>query len=127
MKGYFDASPEQIQAFIQLPVHSSIHMLNYLKFKDQVEDTGLSGKEQYDAYIKAATPFLIKAEAKILYSGSPKFTLVGPEGDMDWDQILIVEYPSKQHFFKMVTDKAYPADLRKLALQDSRLYFCEGK
>ena len=121
------ACPEQIQAFIQLPVDKPLHMLNYLKFKEKVAENGLSGKEQYDEYIKAAMPFLAKAEAKMLYSGSPKFTIIGPAEDPKWDKILIVEYPTKQHFFQMVTDKAYPAHLRKMALEDSRLFFCEGE
>ena len=127
MQNYLDATREQFMAFLQLPVDKPLHMLNLLKFKDQVEEAGISGKEQYEIYIKAATPHIEKAGAKVIYYGIPQFTLIGPEEETLWDELLIVEYANKEVFVNMVTAKDYPADLRKMALADSRLVFCVAK
>jgi hypothetical protein len=48
-------------------------------------------------------------------------TLIGP-GDEEWDEILLVEYPSKAAFFEMTGDPDYPREIRGGALADSRLY-----
>ncbi|NJL13574.1 MAG: hypothetical protein HC913_11590 [Microscillaceae bacterium] len=35
--------------------------------------------------------------------------------------MVLVEYPSKEHFLEMIKNPAYPSHLRTAALQDSRL------
>ena len=96
-------------------------MTNLLKYAT-LEDQNVDGKKAYDTYIKAATPFIQSADAKMIYGGDYSLTIIGPEGDREWDKILIVEYPSVQAFLKMVTAPDYPSELRKKALQDSRLF-----
>ena len=43
-------------------------------------------------------------------------------GGEDWDEVILVEYPSIQAFFAMTGDPDYPSALRAGALADSRLY-----
>lgn len=124
MNTYLDITSEQAKAFGALSVDTPLQMLNLLKFKDQVAETGLSGEEQYKAYMKAATPFLQKANGVVLYLGKPKLTLIGPQS-LEWDKVLIVEYANKQDFINMSRAEGYPFELRSLALADSRLIFCE--
>jgi len=124
MNKYLDLTKEQFKAFMEYPTGEKLQMLNLLKFKDKVEATGKSGGDQYKDYLKAAAPFTIKANAKITFYGTPKFNLIGPKNDLEWDKVLIVEYPTKNDFIAMITNKDYPANLRKMALSDSRLIFC---
>ena len=126
MQKYLDITRDQYKAFMAISIDGPLHMLNLLKFKKQVSENGLTGAEQYKIYLKAAMPFIKKANAKVLYYGKPQLTLIGPEGDLEWDEILIVAYPSKTNFINMATAEGYPSELRKLALEDSRLIFCEG-
>lgn len=124
IKTYFEAEKEQFMAFLQLSIDQPLQMLNLLKFKDKVEETGLTGAEQYKQYMIAAAPFFQKTNAKILYNGTPQFTIIGPQNELEWDKVLIVEYATKEDFVNMVTQKEYPGHLRKMALTDSRLVFC---
>lgn len=124
MDKYLDLTKEQFKAFMEYPTGEKLQMLNLLKFKDKVEATGKSGAEQYKAYLKAAAPFTTKANAKIVFYGAPKFNLIGPQDELEWDKILIVEYATKNEFINMISNKEYPAALRKMALLDSRLIFC---
>jgi len=98
-------------------------MLNLLKFKDKVEGTDLTGKEQYDLYMKAAAPFLKNAKAKVLFYGQAHFSIIGP-ADLEWDKVIIVEYETNEAFINMATQKDYPDHLRTAALADSRLILC---
>jgi len=51
--------------------------------------------------------------------------LIGPQ-ELEWDKILIVEYAKKSDFINMITTEGYPAEMRKSAIEDSRLIFCEA-
>jgi uncharacterized protein (DUF1330 family) len=112
---YYKASTDQIKAIQALDAEGPLIMLNMLRFRPD------GGAEQYAEYVAAAAPFLAKAGAKINYAGSVHGTLIGP-GDEDWDEILLVEYPSKAAFFEMTGDPDYPREIRSGALADSRLY-----
>ena len=118
---YLDGTREQFMAFMALPEEGPFHMLNLLKFKEVVDDSGKSGREQYNEYMRAAAPFLQKAQADVLYYGEVHMNLVGPADEKDWDKVLIVAYTSKEDFANMVTHPDYPTALRNAALADSRL------
>lgn len=116
---------EQLKAFSLLPAGKPVVMMNLLKFKDTVAETGLSGAESYKEYMKAAMPFFQKANAEILYLGKPQRTLIGPEVEVLWDKILLIKYKTPVDFLKMITAKGYPAHLRDQSLEDSRLIQCD--
>ncbi len=125
MQKYLDLTKEQFLEFIKIPVDTPLQMLNLLKFKSHVEETGVTGAEQYKNYMKETVPFFQKSNAKVLFYGSPKYTVIGPQGELEWDKVLIVEYAKKEDFINMITAEGYPSEVRKLALEDSRLIFCE--
>jgi len=124
MQKFLNSEKEQFVEFIKRPFDTPLQMLNLLKFKDHVEETGLTGKEQYKEYMKATAPFFQKSNAKVLFYGNAQYTIIGPKGELEWDKVLIVEYEKKEDFVNMVTNKDYPSNLRTLALEDSRLIFC---
>lgn len=123
LQTFLDANKEQFMAFMALPIEGPLKMLNLLKFKKVVEETGKSGLETYHDYMEAAKPFFSKVNVKITFYADAEFSLIGPQ-ELEWDKVLIAEYATKQDFVKMVTMEGYPAEIRKSALVDSRLVFC---
>ncbi len=124
-QSYLEINPEQFKTFAQLPMDTPVVMLNLLKFKDKVPETGLSGAESYKGYMRAATPFFAKANAEVLYMGKPQSMLIGPEDESLWDKVLLVKYRTIADFLGMVKAEGYPAHLRAQALEDSRLIHCK--
>lgn len=118
---YLDLTKEQFKSFIELPTEGPICMLNFLKFKKN------GGKETYKKYMVAAQPFFEKANAKIIFFGKPQFTLIGDPNEELWDEILIVEYADKSDFIEMISTPGYPAEIRREAVEDSRLIFTKNK
>lgn len=124
-QSYLEINQEQFKAFAQLPMDTPVVMLNLLKFKEAVPETGLSGAASYKEYMKQAMPFLVKANAEVLFLGSPQTMLIGPEDEEAWDKLLLIKYNSIADFLGMVKAEGYPAHLRTQALEDSRLVHCE--
>lgn len=106
-------SPENIAALQAMSLDGPVIMLNLLRFRPD------GGEAEYRRYGEAAMPFLIEAGATIRYFGHGAATVIG---DDEWDEVVLVEYPTLQAFFEMTGNPAYPSDLRSGALDDSRLY-----
>ncbi len=121
---YLKMNPGQVSGFAKSAPENPVVMLNLVKYKALVPETGMTGKESYKEYMRQATPFFIKAKAEIAFYGSPKHMLIGPEEDTLWDDVLIVKYNSVSDFMTMIMAKGYPSDLREQALEDSRLIHC---
>ncbi|WP_064791327.1 DUF1330 domain-containing protein [Shewanella woodyi] len=110
-----------------------IVMVNLLKFKDQADYTKLAsshpdhaltitGKEAYAIYGEAVTPMVEEVGGQILWQGNTRFTFIAPDEET-WDEVVLVQYPSRAAFLKMVTSGAYQKIVhhRDLSLDDSRL------
>lgn len=121
MKTYLNPEEAQFAMLKEYADDVPIKMLNLLKFREDVD--GKSGEAAYEDYLKAAEPFLAGSEAKLLFMGKAELSIIGPVLK-EWDKVLIVEYPTKKHFFKMATAEGYPSHLRDRALEDSRLILC---
>ena len=105
--------------------NAPVFMMNYLNYKTQVSSTQKTGKETYNDYMKAAFPFFQKIDAEIIFKGKPMVAIIGSSEEKLWDDILIVKYANKNEFFKLMSFKDYPRELRASALSDSRLIFCK--
>jgi len=125
IQSHLEINKEQLKAFVQLPMDTPVVMLNLLKFKDTVPETGLSGETAYKEYMKAANPFFVKANAEVLFMGKPQTTLIGPGDEALWDKMLLIKYSTIADFLGMVKAEGYPSHLRTQALEDSRLIHCE--
>lgn len=127
VKTHIEVTSDKIKGFTELPLEGAFQMINLLKFKEQVENTEMTGSQVYAQYLQAVMPFFKQSKAKIIYHGKPHFNIIGPDERLEWDKILIIEYASKQEFINMVTSEGYPEDLRNRALEDSRLIVSVSK
>lgn len=91
-------------------------MLNLLRFAE-------SGRELYDQYARALeTKFLPRYGGEVLFAGGGSTSIVAEAGQ-DWDAVLLVRYPSRDAFTRMVADPEYQevTDLRTRALTEAVL------
>ena len=111
---HVEGTKDQMKEFLKLEVTGPIHMLNMLRYKKD------GGRETYAKYSANTEPLLKQRGGKIIYRSAAKKTVIGDE---TWDVVFIVEYPSKDKFFDMVTSEEYQkgVHLRHEALADSRL------
>lgn len=124
-QSYIEINQEQFKAFMKLPMDTPVVMLNLLKFKDTVPETGMSGEASYKEYMRQAVPFFAKADAEVLFIGKPQTMLIGPEDGDLWDKVLLVKYNTISGFLEMVKREGYPFHLRAQSLDDSRLIHCK--
>jgi uncharacterized protein (DUF1330 family) len=91
-------------------------MLNLLRFRE-------GGQDSYDRYAAALEEtFLPRYGAEVLYAGSGSTPLVADPGQ-EWDAVLLVRYPSRAAFSRMVADPEYQqvTHLRTEALSEAVL------
>ncbi len=130
MRYCVEPTEDELIEFRDEPVSNKpIVMLNMLRFRKEADysETGMdaapcSGREAYDRYSKGAVPLLLEAGGTPLWMGEVRSSLIVPDGE-SWDQVILVYYPSRRSFMKMVRTKAYVEILghRAAALLDSRL------
>jgi len=113
---FINPSPEQFKQLMQMDDEGPIVMVNLLKYKPD------GGKESYAKYEACAAKIISeKIGGKLLQRGAFVTTVIGEE---DWDDVILVEYPSIRAFLELQRDKEYQAAVpyRTEALVDSRLY-----
>ncbi|MFD6949618.1 hypothetical protein A6A08_07285 [Nocardiopsis sp. TSRI0078] len=90
-------------------------MLNLLRFAPD-------GRSSYQEYSRQAARFLKKYGAELVYAGDGASPLVAEDGQ-DWDAVLVVRYPSREAFSRMVSDPEYQkiTHLRSQALTEAVL------
>ncbi len=107
-------------------------MINLLRYRKQAaypagfEATPCSGREAYRRYVSVAAVKIAEVGGKILWTATVKMSVIAPEGE-EWDEALLVQYPSRAAFVTMVSQPAYLAAAvhRTAALADSRLLLTE--
>ena len=90
-------------------------MLNLLRFSED-------GRAQYDDYARRIVTFLKRYGGELLYFGDGSTTLVAEPGQA-WDAVVLVRYPSREAFSRMVADPEYHvvSHLRTEALTEAVL------
>jgi uncharacterized protein (DUF1330 family) len=90
-------------------------MLNLLRFAD-------GKREQYDEYVRRASEFVKRYGGEPLYYGDGS-TVLAAEPGQEWDAVVLVRYPSREAFSRMVADPEYHAlsHLRTEALTEAVL------
>lgn len=91
---------EQIEELQHYPGDRPFVMVNLLRYRDG------NGKEAYRRYSEKMLPMLAEFGAKVLWLGEGMSVFIGTDNDR-WDSILLVEYPSKDAFFGMITSPGY--------------------
>lgn len=118
-------TPEQLAQLQSYPKNTPLVMVNILKFKAETE-TGETGQDAYARYFKNSGPFVAKSGAKLLWKGQVHTSLIGDLSKQP-QLIFLVEYPSVDHFFAMITNPDYQkiATDRTLALEYGGLIACK--
>jgi uncharacterized protein (DUF1330 family) len=121
----------QIEAFErEAPDGKPIVMVNLLRFRALADyassgqrDEGGTGKQAYGRYSKAVMPLLWEVGGQPLWMGKGRASVIAPDGEA-WDEVLLVYYPSRAAFMRMVRSPAYQATMhhRTAALSDARLF-----
>ena len=105
LAGFLDDEPDQ-----------PVVMLNLLRFAE-------GGREQYARYSREfAETVAPRYGVEVVYAGDGGDPLVAEAG-RQWDAVLLVRYPSRHAFARMVADPAYRriAHLRTAALSEAVL------
>ncbi|MCB0868404.1 MAG: DUF1330 domain-containing protein [Solirubrobacterales bacterium] len=98
----------QIASLTDSEDDSPIVMVNLLRFKDQADgiDEGRSGAEAYGIYGQKIASYLEEVGGKVLLAVACEDSIIGPE-EAEWDMVILVQYPSRKAFLKMITDPGY--------------------
>ena len=94
-----DPSGADLKRFLTEDPGGPVVMLNLLKLAE-------GGREGYERYAEAIGPFLATYGAQVVYVGDCSTSLVAPPAH-DWDAVLLVSYPSREAFSRMVADPGY--------------------
>jgi uncharacterized protein (DUF1330 family) len=111
-----DPTREQVRNLRDNGRDGPVVMMNLLKFRETANypaDSGMapcSGKEAYDRYQHAFTVAVgAVSQAEVLYDGPCEQVFIGQPGTAaaEWDKLLLVRYPTRQHFLNMMADTSY--------------------
>ena len=124
-----DMNPGAIDELSKIPDDQPFALINLLLYKDWAEypegtvTEKLTGQQAYERYSELSVPFVNKVKGVPMWRGSFGAILIGPE-DAIWDEILIMQYPSRSAFERMIDDPEYQAIVfhRTAAVKDSRLF-----
>jgi uncharacterized protein (DUF1330 family) len=125
--GSVEPTPEKLQQLTALE-DGPIVMINLLRYRAQAEypegfeATPCSGREAYQRYGAVAARLVGAVGGRPLWIGNVKAAVIAPAGE-EWDDAVLVEYPSRKAFLEMVSQPEYQAVAphRTAALEDSRL------
>lgn len=102
---------EQIKALFENDKGGPVRMMNLLKFREFAKysdgsDTELSGAEAYQRYAAEVVPIISKTGGEVVFSGQANTLVIG-DGELEWDMVSIVEYPSVAAFLSMTSSDEY--------------------
>lgn len=107
---------EQLEALAQSPDDGPVLMLNLLAFRP-------GGRERYRSYMTVAQRALDEVGATVALFAQAHEPFIGPQ-DETWDEVLIVRYPNRQAFLRMLSLDYYREALehRREALARTRIF-----
>jgi uncharacterized protein (DUF1330 family) len=111
-----DPRGSDLKHFLRSDPGGPVVMLNLLRFAP-------GGRETYAQYARALREtFLPRYGGEVIYAGDGDRPLVAEAGQ-HWDAVLLVRYPSRAAFSRMVADPEYQevTRLRTAALQEAVL------
>jgi uncharacterized protein (DUF1330 family) len=107
--GEMNAGPKELKEdFVRsLPDNGPVIMVNLLRFKRASADGDGSGWDAYTRYSKAIPPLLKGVGGTILWAGNVEGAAYGDHEAKRWEFVVLVRYPSRKAFLKMVTSPEY--------------------
>lgn len=105
--------PEQIEALARNHPEGDLYMLNLLKFREKAvyadgRETDLTGRQAYMIYGAEVQKIIEGFGGGLLFGGAANVLVIG-DGELEWDWIGVMRYPSFDHFTKMTASEAYQA------------------
>src|SRR3954470_23638359 len=94
-----DPTGSDLKRYLAEDPGGEVVMLNLLSYAE-------GGVDSYREYAAKIQPFLDGVGGSIVYAGNCSTAVVAPD-DWDWDAILLVRYPSREAFSRMVSDPEY--------------------
>jgi uncharacterized protein (DUF1330 family) len=76
------------------------------------------GREAFARYGQITGPLIAAAEGRVIFGGRGAGVLAG--SDVEWDDVLLVRFPSVDHFLRMIESETYTeqaAPIRAEALE----------
>jgi uncharacterized protein (DUF1330 family) len=115
-----DPTADQVRALRDAPDDRPVTMVNLLKFRVQAryengDEAPCSGRQAYGRYKTAFTETVgAVSQAQVVFQGPVQQVFIGVAGqpETDWDEVLVVRYPSRRHFLAMMADSTYREALR---------------
>ncbi len=111
--------PEALRVFTEADPSAPFAMLNLNQFRAQAiyaagseEDPEVSGETASRRYTRVAVPQVMRRGGRVLFAGEPIGTVIGAEGhplDGPWDQLVLVDYPSRRALSDLLADPDYRA------------------
>jgi uncharacterized protein (DUF1330 family) len=124
-----EPSAERLQEFLEgAGDDAPVVMVNLLRYRERAlypdgfAAEPCSGREAYGRYGAVAVQRIASVGGRLIWLGSAQATVIGPDAER-WDNVVLVEYPSRKKFIEMVSQPEYlaAAPHRTAALEDSRL------
>jgi uncharacterized protein (DUF1330 family) len=84
-------------------------MVNLVKYREKSLDGDGSGRDAYMRYASVVSQLLETLGAVVIWMGSVDHLALHEGGDVDWDVVQLVYYPSRDTFIEMVTSAEYLA------------------
>lgn len=132
-----DPTRDQVRNLRDHGSDGPVVMMNLLKFRELAEYPmemniePCTGQEAYALYQHAFTVAVgAVSQAEVLYDGPCEQVFIGQAGSdaADWDKLLLVRYPTREHFLTMMADHNYRDALvhRYAGLERTLLIQCAG-
>ena len=99
--------PFELEALKNHPDEGPVCMVNLVKFREKSLDGDGSGRDAYLRYGAVVRHILKTLGAVIVWVGSVDHLALAEGGDVDWDVVQLVYYPSRDAFIDMVTNAEY--------------------
>ena len=119
-----DPTGDQVRHFRDHDDGQPVVMLNLLRFRPD------GGRERYREYARAVGErFLPAVGGEVLFHGAVVDAALVADDAGDWDEVLLVRYPSRGAFLEMLADPGYQqvTPLRTDALEDAVLQPLQGR
>jgi uncharacterized protein (DUF1330 family) len=81
------------------------HMVNLIRYKKEIVN-GIDPMIENKKYIKKIFPLLLKYGGHPVFRSSYMGRMIHPEGNDDWNEIVIIRYRSRKDLLKMAVDGA---------------------
>lgn len=98
---------DDLQVFLDQEIEGSVAMVHLLKFKGRAEyadgrETELTGAEAYGLYRREMVERVSSSGGRLVFSGAVSHLVLGEVEDM-WDEVMVVEFPSKEAFVEIIS------------------------